>query len=115
MLKMRNINPELKKYDHILNNEMALYNIACGVANMMPFGTIMEMGADWDALRYRSERVDTKYDELRLKNVAIQSIVNDVRHVAKDNPEFMNKLVELVESSAKTFVLGKYMENQKVR
>ena len=115
IIEMRKINPELKKYDSVLNNDMALHNIAAGVLNMMPPFSSIGIGSYYDIVRYYPEDFDSKVGELRIKNKVIESLIEDLRGYTDSNPNFMKKLTALVESSAKTFSLEKYMSNQKVR
>lgn len=116
MMQMRKTNPELKKYDYILNNDMALYNIAAGVANMVPTEYSFSMGSYSDITRYRSENISGKnIAGLKAKNKAMESIISDLKEYTDRDPRFMDKLTTLVESSAKTFAFEKYMSNQKTR
>lgn len=115
MLQMCKTNPELKKYDYILNNQMALHNIAAGIANILPMSETLDMGCYWEVLQRRLENTKSKTDELREENIAIQSVIKDLRGIADKDPKFIDKLKVLVDNSAKTFALDMYMTNQKTR
>lgn len=115
MLQMRKTNPELKKYDYILNNQMALHNIAAGIANILPMSKTLGMGTYWDIVRYHADDFETKTAELKHKNDVIQSVIDELKEVAEKDPQFMDKLKVLVDNSAKTFALDMYMTNQKTR
>lgn len=108
-------NPELKKYDYILNSEMALYNIAAGLVNITPV-SLMGLAGEWDVFHWNTEEVKSgSVRELKYKNKSIQYVIDTLKTCAQKDPQFMNKLTSLVESSAKTFALDKYMADQKVR
>lgn len=117
MMQLRKENPVLKKYDYILNNEMALHNIAAGVVNMLPMGETIVLGTYWDLLRYKSEYIKENNvgAKLKLQNNMIHSVINDIELILKDKPNFMDDMLVLVDNSAKTFALDKYMADQKVR
>ena len=115
LIELRKSKPELKKYDYILNNEMALHNIAAGIANILPMSTTIGMGSYWDIVRHRLENTENKTAELKQRNFGIEQVIKDLKDAADNDSQFMDKLVALVESSAKTFSLEKYMSNQKTR
>lgn len=116
LIQLRKEIPELKKYDNVLNNEMALHNIAAGVANRLPFEELYEFSAEWDWVYAVGDGVIAKtVDELKIKNKALKFVIESLQKHAEKDPTFMEYLIELVGSSAKTFALDKYMPNQKVR
>ena len=57
LMQVRKQNPLLRKYDYILNNEMALHNIAAGLANKMTSNELLALGGIADSLRIHSEDV----------------------------------------------------------
>lgn len=116
MMDMRKQNPVFKRYDYILNNGMALHNIAAGIANRLSPAEMLAIGGEWDTLRMLSEQVNPgSVEELRIKNNAIQSVANILKEHAERDPHFMGALVRLVDDSAKTFALRKYMQQQMSR
>lgn len=113
VLQMRAKNPALKKYDYILNNEMAMHNIAAGLANKLSGNQLFEISDEWDWLRDISVRSNLgATGELRLKNRSIERVISKLDAIAKKDETFVSYLEKLMEDSAKTFALTKYMMKQ---
>ena len=116
LVEMRKVNPLLKKYDYILNNEMALYNIAAGITNKLSIPQTMGLGSYWDLFQSCSQNTSQKkVYELKVLNNIINLIVDELREFSETAPHFMGDLTALVDNSAKTFALDKYMASQKSR
>lgn len=114
LMKLRAKNPMLKKYDYILNNDMALYNIAVGVANMLPLSRVVWFGAYWDNFRFSAEHVSPELIDA-LKHNVMAEFVDELQKCVEQTPHYMDKLTKLIDSSAKTFAFDKYMQNQQGR
>ena len=116
MMQVRKQNPLLKKYDYILNNEMALHNIAAGLANKMTSNELLALGGIADSLRIHSEDVKRgSVKDLKQKNEAINDVIGVINALAERDPHFMGDLIRLVDDSAQTVSVAEYMANQKVR
>lgn len=113
IVDMQKTNPELKKYSAVLNNDMALHNIAAGVANKLSISELSTIGGSWDLYHFDIESVEEgAIKDLRLKNKYIKEITDMLKEHAQKDPQFLPYLVKLVESSAKTFSLENYMARQ---
>ena len=116
LMQVRKQNPLLKKYDYILNNEMALHNIAAGLANKMTSNELLALGGIADSLRIHSEDVKRgSVNDLKQKSEAINDVVAIIKACAERDPHFMGDLIRLVDDSAKTVSVAEYIASQKVR
>ena len=116
LMQVRKQNPLLKKYDYILNNEMALHNIAAGLANKMTSNELLALGGIADSLRIHSEDVKRgSVNDLKQKSEAINDVIGVINALAERDPHFMGDLIRLVDDSAKTVSVAEYIANQKVR
>ena len=116
ILQMRKKNPELKQYDHILRNNAAMLSIAKGVLNKLPSNELFALSIEREIIS--SYYGDVKYGslaDLKLKNEAIQRIVDYLKRYATYHKDFTDEAMRLIAENAKTFSLENYMVNQKVR